>query len=120
GGLAGRRTDAARNFGKIVGRVQIARGCPPLLTVDEIVPVRDLIVHGTAVVAVGNATVHAARRLHSRVRVGQRHHEFAPMLQAFFDRAIAAIVPLELHEAGDFAHRVADLYLTSGGEARPA
>src|SRR5262245_32691169 len=47
GGLTWRRTDAAGNLGKIVGRVQIARRRPPLLAVDQIVPVRDLIVYGT-------------------------------------------------------------------------
>src|SRR5262249_46646413 len=80
GGLTWRRTDAAGNLGKIVGRMQIARRRPPLLAVDQIVPVRDLIVYGTAVVTVGNAAVHAARCLHPGVRLRQRQDEFAPML----------------------------------------
>ena len=48
GGFARRRADAAGDFGEIVGRVQVARGFVPIVAVDEVVPVRDLVVDRAA------------------------------------------------------------------------
>ena len=39
GGLARRRADAARDFGEVVGRVQVLRRHFPVGVVDEVVPV---------------------------------------------------------------------------------
>src|SRR5262249_5620145 len=44
GGLAWCGTDAAGYFGKIIGGMEVARRFLPLAAIDEIVPVRDLIV----------------------------------------------------------------------------
>ena len=51
-GFARCRAHTPRNLGKIVGRVQIARGRLPMVMIDEVVPVWDLIVHRTAVVTI--------------------------------------------------------------------
>ena len=48
GRLARRRADAAGDLGKIVGRVQVARGLVPVAAIDEVVPVRDLVVDRAA------------------------------------------------------------------------
>ena len=60
GGFARRRADAARELGEVVGRMQVARRLLPVAPVDEIVPVRDLVVHRTAVVTERDAAIHAA------------------------------------------------------------
>ena len=62
-GLARRRAHAARHLGEVVGRVQVERRRLPLVAVDEVVPVGDLVVHRAAGVAIGDAAVHAARGL---------------------------------------------------------
>ena len=86
GRLARRRADAAGDLREIVGRVQVARGLFPVAAIDEVVPVRDLVVDraagrragdGVGAVAIGNAAVHAARRLLADVLLGQREDEFA-------------------------------------------
>ena len=70
GGFAGRRADAAGHLREIVGGVQVDRGFLPVAPVDEIVPVRDLVVdraagrlrHGlVGAVAIWHAAIHAAR-----------------------------------------------------------
>src|SRR5262249_20811232 len=63
GGLTRRRAHAARYLRKVIGRMQVERRRLPLVAIDEIVPVGDLVVHRAAVVTVGNAAVHAARGL---------------------------------------------------------
>ncbi len=98
GRLARRRADAAGHFGEIVGGVQVARGLLPVAAIDEVVPVRDLVVHRTAGVAVRDAAIHAARRLLLVRLLGQRQHEFAPMLDALLDRLVVAVVALEFEE----------------------
>src|SRR5277367_311874 len=47
GSFAGRRADPAGDFGEIIGRMQVARGLVPVAAIDEVVPVRDLVVDGT-------------------------------------------------------------------------
>ena len=103
-GFARRRTDAAGHFRKIVGAVQVARGFPPVAAVDEIVPVRDLVVHRTSTVTIGNAAIHAARRLLLVLLLRKRQHEFPPMLDALLDRLVVPIVALEFQKAGNLAH----------------
>ena len=48
GRLARRRADAAGHFREIVGRVQVARGLLPVAAIDEVVPVRNLVVDRAA------------------------------------------------------------------------
>src|SRR5262249_20920501 len=93
GGLARRGADAAGDLGEIVGGVEVARGLLPVAAIDEVVPIRDLIVDRTAGVAIGNAAIHAARRLLPRLRLRQRAYELAPMLDALFDRLVVAGLP---------------------------
>src|SRR5262249_370474 len=113
GRLARRRADAAGDLREIVGRVQIARGFLPVAAIDEIVPVGDLVVHGAAgrwggdqigAVAIGDAAVHAARRLLAVVLLRQRQHELAPMPDALLDRLVVAVGALVLEKTGDLAH----------------
>src|SRR5262245_59547780 len=90
--------------------MQIARRFVPVAAVDEVVPVRDLVVDGTArrhasdaagAVAVGYAAIHAARCLVPDFLFRQRQHEFVPMLHALRDRLIVAIFTLNFEKPGD-------------------
>ena len=63
GGLAGRGADAAGELGEVVGGVQDLDGGLPVTFVDQVVPVRDDVVDRAALVAEGDAAVHAARTL---------------------------------------------------------
>src|SRR5262249_26241046 len=93
-GLAWRRAHAAGDLGKIVGRVQVARRGLPVARVDEVVPIRDLVVDRAAGVAIRDAAIHAARRLVARLFLRQRNDEFAPMAHALLDRRVVAVVAL--------------------------
>ena len=79
GFLAGRRADAAGQFREIVGRVQVADRVVPVAIVDEVVPVRDLVVDRAAgrAVAERDAAIHAARGLFLDLLVRHRQREFA-------------------------------------------
>ena len=63
--LTRRRTEPAGELGEVVGGVQPVDGIAPVLAVDEVVPVGDQVPQRTAVVAEGDAAVHAARGLRS-------------------------------------------------------
>src|SRR5688500_4504561 len=113
GRLARRRADPAGHFREIVGRVQVARGLVPLAAINEVVPVRDLVVDRAAgrligdeigAVAIRDAAVHAARRLLAHLRLGKRQHELTVMLHALRDWLVVAVVTLEFEEAGNLAH----------------
>ena len=90
--------------GKLLVECRLSAAVFQWSLVDEIVPVGDLVVHRAAVVAIGDAAIHAARRLALHLGLGQRLDELLPMLQPLLDRAVAAVVTLEFHEAGDLAH----------------
>src|SRR5258707_12561244 len=91
GRFARRRADAAGELREIVGRVQVARGLFPVVLVDEVVEIGDLVVDRTArrarlnrtgAVAIRNAAIHAARGLVAGVFLAQGNDEFAIVLQA--------------------------------------
>ena len=109
GRLAGRRADAAGELWKVIGGVKIERGLPPIVMIDEIVPVRDLVVHRTASVAIGNAAIHAAPRLPAHIAVLQRNNEFAEMPDAVGGRRIGALLAVDFQKACDFSHEFARL-----------
>src|SRR6476620_4376411 len=113
GGLARRRTDAPGELRKIIGRVQVARGLFPVVLIDEVVEVGDLVVdraagrarrHRAGAVAIGDAAIHAARGLVARVLFGQRYDEFLVVLHTLGDRRVLAVVPLDLEKTSDLAH----------------
>ena len=104
GGLARRRADAAGDIGEIIGLMQHLQRALHVVAVNEIVPVGDDVVDRAGVVAIGRAAIHAARALPAQLVIGQRAREFAPMLDAVGDRRVATLAPLELQEAGRFAH----------------
>ena len=107
--LARRRTDAAGEFGKIVGRMQRRQRCAPVLLVDQVVPVGNDVVDRATAHAERRAAVHAARPLYRRLLIGQVPHELAVMLLARLRGFARLLQPLELHEPGDLAHSIQPL-----------
>src|SRR5581483_7079810 len=63
GFVTGRWTYAAGEFGKVVGPMQPVNRFAPAAAINQIIPIGDYIAQGTALVAEGNAAVHAARAL---------------------------------------------------------
>ena len=104
GRFAGRRADAAGEFGKVVGGVEIARRLFPVAAIDEVVPVGDLVVDRAAGMAIGNAAIHAARRLVARRFFRQRQHEFAIMANAVGSLRIAPVRAIDLQKPRNLAH----------------
>ena len=76
GSLAGCGANPARKFREIIGRMEVAQRLLPIAVIDEIIPVRNLVIHRTAVMAVRNAAIHAARRLIACGLFRQGNNEF--------------------------------------------
>src|SRR5258707_13363476 len=113
GSFARRREDPPGEFREIVGRVQVARGFFPVVLVDQIVEIRNLVVdraarrarsHRAGAVAIGNPAIHAARRLVAGILFAQRDDELTKALHALGDRLIFAIAPLDLQTTWKLAH----------------
>src|SRR3974390_657478 len=112
-GVARRGTDPPGEIGEVVGRVQIACRFVPLATVDEVVPIRNLVVHRAAgrragdaagAVAITPPAIHAAPRPLSQFIFRRRQDEFLPVPDALFDRLVVPIFALEFQKAGDLTH----------------
>ena len=80
--FARRGTDAAGEFGEVVGAVQRVECLLPVAAIDEIIPVGNDVVDRAAGLAERNAAVHAARALLFRLVVLQRDHKFAIVMEA--------------------------------------
>ena len=84
--------------------MQYLQGAFPVTLVDQVVPVRNDIVHRAALVAKGNTAVHAACTLLADVILIQRDDELVVMLDAIGCRCIAALQPFIFEETGWFTH----------------
>src|SRR6476660_8946261 len=113
GGFARRRANPPGEFREIVGRVQVARSFFPVVLVDQIVEIRNLVVdraarrarrHRAGAVAIGNPAIHAACGLVAGILLAQRDDELTKALHALGDRLIFAIAPLDLQETCNLAH----------------
>src|SRR5690606_10850758 len=78
----------------------------PVAVVDEVVPVRDLVVDGASrrPVAIGHAAIHAARRLLLHFLVRHRQRELAEMPDAVGSRLVLVHLPVDLEETRYLAH----------------
>src|SRR5690606_11030105 len=83
---------------------QVAARFLPVAGIDEIVPVGDLVVDRAAGVAIGDAAIHAARRLVARAVLRQRDDEFAIVANAVGSRPVAPFLPVDLQETCDLSH----------------
>jgi hypothetical protein len=84
--------------------VQAIDRLPPPVAVDEVVPVRDQVAERAALVAEGDAAVHAARALPAEALARPRQHDLLPVADALLHGTVGLLVPFELDEAGDLAH----------------
>src|SRR5690606_6603677 len=93
-------------FREVVGGMEVTDRLLPVVIVDQIVPVGDLVVHGTAcrAVAIGNAAVHAARRLLLHLGIRHRNGEFAEVAYTIRCGLILAHLPVDLQKTCNLAH----------------
>ena len=101
-GLAGGGANAAREFRKVVGGVQRADGFFPSVAVNQVVPIGDDVVQGTARVAKGNAAIHAARRLRAQLLLGEVLINFLVIIHALFHGPARGRFASGFHESGSF------------------
>ena len=94
------------NSGKLLVECRLRAASCQSAAIDQIVPVRDLVVHRTAVMAIGNAAVHAARRLIARRLLAQRQNEFAVMANAVRGRRVPPVGAIDFKKPRDLAHNV--------------
>src|SRR5438309_5504379 len=102
--LAGRRAEPARPFREVVGRVQALDRVAPVVAVDEVVPVGDDVAERAALVAEGDAAVHAPRPLRPHLSLGERKIDLPPVADPLLDRAARRSLAPDLEEARDLTH----------------
>ncbi len=102
--LARRRAEASRELRKVVRRVQPLDGVAPAVLVDEVVPVGDQVAERAALVAEGNATVHAARALLAEILDREGKVDLPPVVHALGDGARRPLLALDLEKAGGLTH----------------
>ena len=105
---AGRLTrggaNAAGEFGEIVGGVQVDRCLFPLIPVNQIVPVGDLVVDRAAVVTERNTAIHAAGGLTVQFLGRQRLDELLERLHPNFGLFVCSVVTVDFEETGNLTH----------------
>ncbi|GAC1328404.1 MAG: hypothetical protein NVSMB26_03660 [Beijerinckiaceae bacterium] len=86
--------------------MQVARCLLPVATVDKVVPVRDLVVHRTTAVAIGNAAIHATGGLVARGFLAERDDELSIVPNAIRRWRIAPVAPVDFKEARYLTHPI--------------
>src|ERR1700687_4061943 len=104
GALAGGGAEAARELGEVVRRVDAVDGLAPAVPVDEVVPVGDQVAERAALVAEGDAAVHAARALLLELVRLEGQVDLLPVVDALDDGTPLGCLALDLEKAGDLAH----------------
>src|SRR5262245_1737570 len=104
GAFARRRTEAARELREVVRGVQAIEGLPPTVAVDEIVPVGNKVAERAALMAEGDAAVHAAGALLLQLLAFKGKVDLLPVMDPLADGTSPGRFPLDLEEAGDLAH----------------
>ena len=104
GRLARRRADAAGELGEVVGGVQHLDRRAPVAAIHEVIEVRNDVVDRAAVVAEGDAAIHAACALDLGFVLLQADDEFLVVLHPLIDGRVGLLDALVFHEAGDFSH----------------
>ena len=104
GALAGGGAEAARELREVVRGVEAVDGLAPAVPVDEVVPVGDQVAERAALVAEGDAAVHAARALLLELVRLEGQVDLLPVVDALADGTPLGCLALDLEEAGDLAH----------------
>lgn len=113
GFLARGRANATREFREIVGQMQVADRLIPIVVIDEIVPVRDLVMHRTArrAMAERNAAIHAARRLLLHFAIRHRNGEFPEVTDTIRRWLVLRYLPVNFKKTSYLTHSLTPLGL---------
>ncbi len=78
----------------------------PAARENQIVPVRNLVHHRAAcrAVAIGDAAIHAARRLLHQIAIVERQRELAKMADAITGELILLLLAVVFEKSRDLAH----------------
>ena len=98
------RAYAPGKLGKIVGGMKHLERLAPVVFIDQMVPVRDDVVHRAAVVAKGYATIHAARSLSLQRRGIVGPGELLVMAHPLCRIGIGAVLALVFEKARFLTH----------------
>src|SRR5690606_1228739 len=98
------RAYAAGELGKIVGLVQDLDCAPPVLAIDQIIPVRNDVIDRATGHAERNTAVHAARTLYACLIIRQTQDKFLVVLDALLDWCTGLGQTLVFEETGNLAH----------------
>jgi hypothetical protein len=102
--LARSRAKPAGELGEIVRGMEALNGLFPAVPVNQVVPVRNDIAQGAALVAKGDPAIHAAGGLILQMGRLKRKDIFLPIFDALFHWTLVDIFPPMLHESGWFSH----------------
>jgi hypothetical protein len=84
--------------------VEAVDGLAPAITIDEVVPVGDQVAEGAALMAEGDAAVHAARPLLLELLRFEGQVDLLPVADPLGHWPPLGQLALDLEEAGDLAH----------------
>jgi hypothetical protein len=87
--------------------MQPVYGLLPSTTIDEVVPIGDDVSKGTAGMAEGHATIHAARGLFLDLLLVEGLVELLVILNPIRNGTLPGKGPLKIHEACNFTHNTA-------------
>ena len=102
--LTGRRADAAGELREVVRLEQHVQGVLPPVLVNQVVPLGDDVAQRAAVVAEGDATVHAARALRAELVIREGVVDLVPVEDAQLDRPPLRQLAGNLFKSGGLAH----------------
>ena len=84
--------------------MQHVQRAAPIISIYQVIPIRDDIVDGTALMAKGNATIHASGALLRDLLMVHRYHEFAKVPYAVACWYVLSVLAVDLQETRDLAH----------------
>ena len=100
------RAELAGELGEVIGGVEPLYGCLPLVAEDEVVPVGDQVTQGAALVAEGNAAIHAAGALRAKRFDRQGVINFKVVVESVENITPFGGLAWQFHESGWLAHFV--------------
>ena len=104
GALAGRRTQAAGELGKVVRRMQALNGFPPVIPIDQIIPIGNDVAERATLMAKRNATVHAALCLLSKLLFWKISIDFLPVPKPLGNRPAVRSDTADLEKTARISH----------------
>ena len=104
GAFARRGAQRPGELGEIIRGVEAVAGLPPAVPVHQVVPVRDDVPQGAALVAEGDAAIHAARALLLEHLRRMREHDLLPVPDPLLHRPVGLLGSLDFQETGQLTH----------------